>query len=600
MAAVADGPVLDLAEKHPEVVDDKVNARDEVSSEVDEVDDVHAGLEFPTEEERLTLRRVADALPWTAYLIAFVELAERFSFYGSQVVFTNFIQQPLPPGSHTGAAGLIGQAGALGLGQKAATGLNTFYQFWCYITPLYGAYIADTRWGRYKTICIAVGIALVGHIILIIAALPGVIEKKSAVGAFVVGMIVTGLGTGFFKSNISPLIAEQYKRTKIFVITTRHGERVIVDPSLTVSRMYMYFYLFINIGAVIGQISMTYAEKFVGFYLAFTLPTVVFLLCPFVLYFGRHRYNRTPPTGSVFSTALRLWKLAARGRWSLNPMQTLRNMRADDFWENVKPSNIKVEDRPKWMNFDDLWVDEVRRGFKACAVFLWIPLYWLTYNQINSNLLSQAATMNTHGLPNDILSNIDPIAIIIIIPICDLLVYPGLRRLGINFSALKKITGGFFTGALAMTWAAVLQHFIYKTNPCHYSAATCKDAEGNAIVSPLNVWLQTGAYFLIAVSEIFASITGLEYAFTKAPTNMRSLVMSAFLFTSAIASAIGEAFVSLSTDPLLVWNYGSMAVIAAIAGALFWLSVRRLDRDEDKLNNLGSGHMEPVRRDKEM
>lgn len=46
----------------------------------------------------------------------------------------------------------------------------------------------------------------------------------------------------------------------------------------------------------------------------------------------------------------------------------------------------------------------------------------LTYNQINSNLLSQAATMNTHGLPNDILSNIDPIAIIIIIPICDLLV----------------------------------------------------------------------------------------------------------------------------------------------------------------------------------
>lgn len=67
MAAVADGPVLDLAEKHPEVVDDKVNSRDEVSSEVDEVDDVHAGLEFPTEEERLTLRRVADALPWTAY-----------------------------------------------------------------------------------------------------------------------------------------------------------------------------------------------------------------------------------------------------------------------------------------------------------------------------------------------------------------------------------------------------------------------------------------------------------------------------------------------------------------------------------------------------
>ena len=50
-------------------------------------------------------------------------------------------------------------------------------------------------------------------------------------------------------------------------------------------------------------------------------------------------------------------------------------------------------------------------------------------------------------------------------------------------------------------------------------------------------------YILIAISEIFASITGLEYAFTKAPKNMRSLVMSVFLFMSAFSSAIGEAFV---------------------------------------------------------
>lgn len=56
---------------------------------------------------------------------------------------------------------------------------------------------------------------------------------------------------------------------------------------------------------------------------------------------------------------------------------------------------------------------------------------------------------------------------------------------------------------------------------------------------------QTDSYVLIALSEIFASITGLEYAFTKAPINMRSLVMSAFLFTSAIASAVGEAFVRM-------------------------------------------------------
>ena len=32
-----------------------------------ELDGIHDGLEFPTEEERATLRRVADKVPWNAY-----------------------------------------------------------------------------------------------------------------------------------------------------------------------------------------------------------------------------------------------------------------------------------------------------------------------------------------------------------------------------------------------------------------------------------------------------------------------------------------------------------------------------------------------------
>lgn len=41
----------------------------------------------------------------------------------------------------------------------------------------------------------------------------------------------------------------------------------------------------------------------------------------------------------------------------------------------------------------------------------------------------------------------------------------------------------------------------------------------------------------------------------------------------------------------MVWNYGVMAVIAAVAGIFFWFSVRKLDRDEDRLNNLSEGHV---------
>ncbi|KDR79530.1 hypothetical protein GALMADRAFT_243632 [Galerina marginata CBS 339.88] len=563
-------------------------------SHAEELDGIHDGLTFPTDDERATLRRVADNIPWSAYLIAIVELAERFSFYGSSVVFTNFIQKPLPPGSHTGAGGLNGQSGALNMGQRASTGLTTFYQFWCYVTPLLGAYIADTYWGRFNTVCVAVLIALVGHIILIISAIPGVIDGHGAIGAFCVALIVMGFGTGLFKANISPLVAEQYKRTKLFVITTKSGEKVIVDPALTVSRIYMYFYLFINIGALVGQIGMTYSEKFVGFYLAYTLPTVAFLLCPIVLFIGRNRYARSPPTGSVLASALRLWRFAARGKWSLNPFKMYRNFSAPGFWENAKPSRQTPESKPAWMTFDDQWVDEVQRGVKACGVFCWFPIYWLTYNQLNNNLTSQAAEMSTHGLPNDVLSNLDPFALIILIPICDVFFYPALRRMGLNFTALKKITAGFMTGAAAMVWAAVVQHYIYKTSPCGNHAADCESPN----VSPLNVWIQTGAYILIAISEILASITGLEYAFTKAPKNMRSLVMSIFLFMSAVASALGEAFVSLSADPLLVWNYAVMGVLAFVVGCLFWWSVKDLDAREDELNNMDEGHVNALHDEK--
>lgn len=136
-----------------------------------------------------------------------------------------------------------------------------------------------------------------------------------------------------------------------------------------------YFYLFINVGSLIGQIGMSYSEKYVGYWLAFALPTILFCFCPIVLYFGRNRYITSPPTGSVLGTSFRIWRLAMKGTWSWNPIRWRRNLIADDFWDHAKPSNYKGESHPRWMTFDDQWVDEVARGFKACAVFVWYPIY---------------------------------------------------------------------------------------------------------------------------------------------------------------------------------------------------------------------------------
>lgn len=46
----------------------------------------------PTEEELATLRRVADHLPLSAFIVALVELCERFTYYGLSGPFQNYIQ----------------------------------------------------------------------------------------------------------------------------------------------------------------------------------------------------------------------------------------------------------------------------------------------------------------------------------------------------------------------------------------------------------------------------------------------------------------------------------------------------------------------------
>ncbi|KIX01501.1 uncharacterized protein Z518_09227 [Rhinocladiella mackenziei CBS 650.93] len=586
-AAVADFPGTQkglVDEKTPENLKGGAHASDSDTS--DNILVGPNGEQYPSDEDLKTLRRTQGHVPWLLYTIAFVEMCERFAYYGTTIVFNNYINWPLPEGSTTGSAGTDGQAGALGYGSQAATGLTLFNSFWSYVMPMLGGYMADTYWGRYKTINIAIWIATFGHVIILISSVPGVVEHSdAALGVFCLGLIFFGIGVGFFKSNISPLIAEQYEAAhpRAIVVTEPSGERVIHDPVMTISRIYMRYYFFINVGALAGQISMVYAEKYVGFWLAYLLPTLLFLFTPVVMIWARNKYVRRPPTGSVLGKALHLTGFAMKGQWNLNPKKCLDNFRSDATWNNAKPSN--VASKPSWMTFDDAWVDEVRRGFAACGVFVFLPIYWLSYSQMTNNLITQAGTMRLDGVPNDIVTNLDPIALLIFIPICDKFVYPLLLRKGIRFTPIKRITAGFGFGTLSMVVAAIIQHYIYVKAPCGNNAT---DVDCIAELGPpdLSVWVQTPAYVLIAFSEIFASITSLEYAFTKAPKNMRSFVTGLYWFTNAFSSAIGQAFVPLAVDPLFTWLYTAIAGISFVGMIVFWFTFRKLDKEEDALNAL--------------
>jgi proton-dependent oligopeptide transporter, POT family len=213
----------------------------------------------PTMEEMKTLRRISGPINWQMMTVTFVEFCERFSYYGTTAVFVNFIQQGRPYGSRTGniqdnyaCISRMGrdaclQPGGLDQDQQAATGLTTFNQFWAYIMPLVGGYIADTYLGRYLTIQYAILAAILGHIILICSSIPSVMDNPNgALGCFAVGLVIMGIGTGGFKSNVSPLLAEQIKQTRPEVVTLSSGERVIRDPQVTISRVYLYFYMMVS------------------------------------------------------------------------------------------------------------------------------------------------------------------------------------------------------------------------------------------------------------------------------------------------------------------------------------------------------------------
>lgn len=73
-------------EKKEKSYDDQVV--ETVHHNEDEDEDEDDGFDYNvTDDDRVNLRRVPAPIPWTAFLIAFCELSERLSYYGTTIVF---------------------------------------------------------------------------------------------------------------------------------------------------------------------------------------------------------------------------------------------------------------------------------------------------------------------------------------------------------------------------------------------------------------------------------------------------------------------------------------------------------------------------------
>jgi hypothetical protein len=183
----------------------------------------------------------------------------------------------------------------------------------------------------------------------------------------------------------------------------------MTSSSFQTQRLFLYFYAMINVGAL-ASLCTIFAEKGVGVCVGPTLltearnlivnpivlaciPTSNFTLSfypactvvrlsaslsmnfqPLIFSFNRYgnkTYVKTPPRGSVVVESWRVFVLAAKGKWSLNPITLIRRFTRKDFWDSAKPSFYAGGEhgsQPKGITWDDEFVDEVYRAVKACKV----------------------------------------------------------------------------------------------------------------------------------------------------------------------------------------------------------------------------------------
>lgn len=327
-------------------------------------------------------------------------------------------------------------------------------------------------------------------------------------------------------------------------------------------------YWCINVGAMFG-LATTYSERFVGFWLAYLEPGILYALSPLVLIWASKKLYKAPPQGSVFMEACKVFaRCCKNGGW--------KNMfkRKASFWDNAKPSVIEAQEGTvdrSVIFWDDLFVEEIKQSVEACGVFFLIPIFLLADGGIGAMENTMSAAMRLDGVPNDVINNFNSLTIIVFTPIFTWGIYPFFERIGYPLKPMTRMFIGFQLGTINMIAGAIMQWRIYETSPCGYEASTCAE------VAPVSLWWQIILYGVPAIGEILVMVTSYEIAYTRAPARMKGLVYGLCLFNSAIAAIIGLAAADAIQDPYLIWPYVALACASFVTAFIFPTYYRHLN-----------------------
>ncbi|KAF9302703.1 peptide transporter ptr2 [Mortierella antarctica] len=508
-----------------------------------------------SEDELAANIQVAGPIPIASWLIIVTELCERFAYYGASQLFQRYMLDRLM------------------LEKGSATAINRGFAFLSYATTIFGAIVADKWLGKFKTVLIFAILYTLGLSLLSGSAVDSLAPTKAdrstaAMPMFIVALYCfISLGTGGIKSNVSAFAAEQVP-TENYAHPTKSG--ITINHAVTVERIFRYFYMAINIGGLLGQgITPQVSRK--NWSYAFMIPAIVFVVGIVIFALGRNKYYDRPPNGSILGKTFRCIAYAFRNR---------QNRPAGTHW--TQAARAEVDGTHEWNN---QFVDDIERTYHACKVFMVYPMYWALYNNMNDNFVNMGVNMTRpEWLTPEMLSFVNSLVIVIFIPVFDIIIFPILRKAGFKLGPIARITIGFVIVSCCFIYVTVLQHYVYQSAP--YYNFTGNTPSGGTVVLPedpmarineISIWAQLPAYIFIGISEIFASATGLEFAFRSATAELKSVVMSIFLATNAFGSLIGMILAIWSNDPNFVYLYAAQASLMFILTGFFAWKFMHLD-----------------------
>lgn len=402
-----------------------------------------------------------------------------------------------------------------------------------FIIPVIGGYIADTLAGKYNTILGSGLIYVLGLFLLPTSAfdytdffgtdddgVPFDLSTSMRRVYYFMGLVFVAIGTGGIKANVGPFGAQQVED---------------LGPE-AVQSFFNWFYWFINAGSFIAFLGVAYIQQNVSFSLGYLIPFISMIVALVIFVAVKSKYKQTPPGGSIIVDSLGVCCDAGCRKF-----------------DNARKSNGG--------KYPDDFVTGVIAVLRVIPVFLLIILYWAIYSQMQSTFFLQGERMDAKLgsviMPIAVLNVFNTIIILILIPIMDKVVYPFLAKYNRSPTHLQRIGLGFVLSALSVLVAGILE--IYRKKDIEENGVIQQQLSGDTFnASSISIFAQVPQFALVGASEVFASVSGLEFAYSQAPSFMQGLVMGLFLMTSGIGNYVSEAILEIvkeatGADPPDAW-----------------------------------------------